>query len=480
MRSVEKAPAILWFRQDLRLHDQAALLAAAAEGGPVIPVYVLDEGGDWAFGGATRWWLHFSLASLAAGLEGLRAKLILRRGNAEHIIPALAAETGARTVHAGIAHEPIFRARDAGVQTALEKIGVRFLRHQVATLIDPDKIRTRTGTIYGVYSPFARAVEEGSAPHDPVPAPRALAPAGRTIDSERLEDWGLLPTKPDWAADFRKTWQPGEAAAMQRLTRFLDSGVATYGTGRNLPGEDGTSMLSPHLHFGEISPHTVWHACRQRGGGEDRKTFLRELIWREFSAYLLWHHPSLPEAPLRPAFAALPWRDDPPALRAWQKGRTGVPIVDAGMRQLWQTGWMHNRVRMITASFLVKHLLISWQAGEAWFWDTLVDADLASNAASWQWVAGSGIDAQPYFRVFNPVTQGEKFDAAGAYVRRFVPEIAALPDRYLHAPWTAPPLVLAAAGITLGRTYPHPIIDLAEGRQRALEVYTRTVRDSAA
>jgi len=267
---------------------------------------------------------------------------------------------------------------------------------------------------------------------------------------------------------------------MGRLTRFLDTGVATYGTGRNLPGENGTSMLSPHLHFGEISPCTVWHACRQRGGGADRQTFLRELIWREFSAYLLWHHPTLPEQPLRPAFAKLPWREDAPGLHAWQRGATGVPIVDAGMRQLWQTGWMHNRVRMIAASFLVKHLLVSWQAGEAWFWDTLVDADLASNAASWQWVAGSGIDSQPYFRVFNPVTQGEKFDPAGAYVRRFVPEIATLPDQYLHAPWLAPPLVLAGAGIRIGQKYPAPLVDLAVGRQRALDVYTRTVRQGAA
>ncbi len=260
----------------------------------------------------------------------------------------------------------------------------------------------------------------------------------------------------------------------------MGAAVARYGTGRNVPGEDGTSMLSPHLHFGELSPRTVWHASRAEGDAADHDTYRRELIWRDFSAYLLWHHPTLPEKPLRPAFEKLGFRRDPAGLRAWQRGRTGVPIVDAGMRQLWQTGWMHNRVRMIAASFLVKHLLISWQEGEAWFWDTLVDADLASNGASWQWIAGTGIDAQPFFRVFNPVTQGEKFDADGGYVRRFVPELARLPAKYIHAPWTAPDAVLAAASVVLGRDYPRPVVDLAEGRTRALDTYRRTVREPAA
>jgi deoxyribodipyrimidine photo-lyase len=480
MPSADRPATLVWYRQDLRLHDHAPLAAAAAEGGAVVPVYVLDDTMDWGLGGASRWWLHGSLRSLAGSLAGLGTRLILRRGDAAAIIPALAREIGAATVHAGIAHEPAWRARDAAVQAALERQGARLVLHRVTTLVDPETVRTRTGTIYGMYTPFARAVEERGEPPDPVPAPRKLCHLAAGPHSDDLEDWRLLPKTPDWAGGLRATWQPGEAAAMGRLTRFLDTDVATYGTGRNLPGENGTSMLSPHLHFGEISPCTVWHACRQRGGGADRQTFLRELIWREFSAYLLWHHPTLPEQPLRPAFAKLPWREDAPGLHAWQRGATGVPIVDAGMRQLWQTGWMHNRVRMIAASFLVKHLLVSWQAGEAWFWDTLVDADLASNAASWQWVAGSGIDSQPYFRVFNPVTQGEKFDPAGAYVRRFVPEIATLPDQYLHAPWLAPPLVLTGAGIRIGQDYPAPLVDLAVGRQRALDVYTRTVRQGAA
>ncbi len=472
------AVSLVWFRQDLRLHDQPALLAGAA-GGRVCAVYVLDETGPWPMGGAARWWLHGSLSALAAGLRALGAALVLRRGDPRAIIPALAAELGAATVHAGIAHEPGWRAHDQAIAATLGKSAARLVLHRTATLTDPESIRTRTGTVYGMFTPYARAVMEAGEPPDPLPAPRTLR-ASPPAPSDSLAAWRLRPETPDWAGGIAATWAPGEDPALARLSAFLDRAAENYATGRNLPGTPGTSMLSPYLHFGEISPRTVWHACRLRGGGADRDTFLRELIWREFAAYLLWHNPTMPEAPLRPAFANLAWRQDPAALRAWQRGRTGIPVVDAGMRQLWQTGWMHNRVRMIAASFLVKHLLISWQDGEAWFWDTLVDADLASNAASWQWVAGTGIDAQPFFRVFNPVTQGEKFDPSGAYVRRYVPELARLPDAFLHAPWNAPPLVLSQAGVRLGATYPAPLVDLAMGRQRALDVYARTVRGQAA
>ena len=471
--------SVVWFRQDLRLADQPALLAAMAGGARVLPVYVLDDTIAWPLGGASRWWLHGSLAALGAALGAAGAPLVLRRGPAAEIIPALAREVGAGVVHAGIAHEPGWRKADAAVLRALQADGRRLALHRTSTLIDLDRIRSKTGTVYGMYTPFARAVEETGEPEDPRPAPARIESAG-ALDPDALDDWGLLPTKPDWAAGLRATWSPGEAAAQTRLERFVGDAVARYGTGRNLPGEDGTSMLSPHLHFGELSPRTVWHASRREGEGRDHHTYRRELIWRDFSAYLLWHHPTLPELPLRPAFGRLAFRDDPAGLAAWRRGRTGVPIVDAGLRQLWQTGWMHNRVRMIAASFLVKHLLMSWQAGEAWFWDTLVDADLASNAASWQWIAGTGIDSQPFFRVFNPVTQGQKFDTDGGYVRRFVPELARLPARHVHAPWTAPASVLAEAGVVLGRDYPKPIVDLAEGRNRALEVYRRTVREAAA
>jgi deoxyribodipyrimidine photo-lyase len=475
------AIAIVWFRQDLRLRDQAALRAALAQGGRVLPVYVLDDGaaGAWAMGGASRWWLHFSLQSLAASLEKAGARLVLRRGRAQDIIPALAEEAGAGTVHAGIAHEPGWRACDRKVAAALHRAGRLLALHPVATLADPDSVRTGSGTVYGMYTPFARAIEALGEPASPQAAPRKI-PGAAGIASDRLADWALLPARPDWAGGLRASWQPGEDHAARRLQHFVAHQAPHYATGRNLPGEDGTSMLSPHLHFGEISPQTVWHACRQSGAGTDRAAYLRELIWREFAAYLLWHHPTLPAEPLRPAFANLAWRHDSRGLKAWQRGQTGVPIVDAGMRQLWQTGWMHNRVRMITASFLVKHLLIAWPSGSAWFWDTLVDADLANNSAGWQWVTGSGIDSQPFFRVFNPVTQSEKFDAGGSYVRRFVPELAALPDRYVHAPWTAPPLILESAGIRLGRTYPDPLVDLATARSRALAAYRSAAREAAA
>ena len=468
--------SLMWFRQDLRLADQPALAAAMAGGARVVAIYVLDDKLAWAPGGAGRWWLHGSLASLGASLRAAGADLVLRRGRAVDIIPALAAEIGAQDVHAGIAHEPAWRAADAAVAAALAADGRSLHLHRTSTLINPEAVRSKTGTVYGMYTPFARTVEALGEPAEPLPAPARIP--GAAASSDRLEDLGLLPKKPDWAAAFSSTWQPGEAAAQKRLRLFVGEAVAHYGTGRNLPGEDGTSMLSPHLHFGELSPRQVWHASRVQGDAADHHTYRRELIWRDFSAYLLWHHPTLPEVPLRPAFAKLAFREDAGDLSAWQRGRTGVPIVDAGMRQLEQIGWMHNRVRMIAASFLVKHLLISWTAGEAWFWGRLVDADLASNSASWQWVAGTGIDSQPFFRVFNPVTQGERFDPDGAYVRRFVPELARLPAKYLHAPWTAPQTELAKAGIELGRDYPRPLIDLAQGRNRALEVYRRTVREA--
>jgi deoxyribodipyrimidine photo-lyase len=298
----------------------------------------------------------------------------------------------------------------------------------------------------------------------PTPAP-ARIPGVAGVASDRLEDWGLLPTAPDWAGGLRNAWSPGEAGAQARLAAFAAAALDRYKAERDMPGMDGTSRLSPHLAWGEIAPRQLWHA----GAGYEK--FRDEVLWREFAANLLWQHPGLPEAPLRAQFAAMPWRSDAAGLRAWQRGQTGVPIVDAGMRQLWQTGWMHNRVRMVVASFLVKHLLIPWQDGEAWFWDTLVDADLAQNAASWQWVAGCGADAAPYFRVFNPVLQGRKFDPDGAYVRRFVPELAALPDAAIHAPWEAAPLLLAGAGVRLGATYPHPIVDLPMGRDRALAAF---------
>ncbi len=456
-------PAIVWFRQDLRLADHAALTAALEGGTPVIPVYILDDeaAGAWAMGGASRWWLHGSLAALGGALEACGAGLVLRRGRAADILPELQRETGAGAIHAGRMHEPWGRAQEAAMP------GLTL--HRTATLFDLGSITTKTGGTYGVYGPFARACRARAAPPAPLPAPKRIA-CPTLPRSDRLADWGLLPTHPDWAGGFRETWQPGEDAAHARLHAFYEKSVQGYNRGRNLPGEPGTSMISPHLHWGELSPAQVWHtglaAAERTGAGLD--TFLGEILWREFSAYLLWHRPHMPEQPLRAAFAQLANRDDPAGLARWQRGQTGIPIVDAGLRQLWHIGWMHNRVRMIAASFLVKNLLIAWQQGENWFWDTLVDADLASNAASWQWIAGSGIDSQPFFRVFNPVSQGETWDPDGAYVRRWVPELAGLPAKYVHRPWAAPD------GPPPG--YPAPMADLAASRARALAAYRAAVR----
>jgi deoxyribodipyrimidine photo-lyase len=472
------APVILWFRNDLRLHDHAALTAAVQTGRPVLPVYVLDEAaaGAWAPGGASSWWLHHSLASLAKALAERGSRLVLRRGDTARVLAEIAGQIGADAIHTAVPVEPWARAMNGTVAKALPNVVLH--AHRTATLFDLPSIRTHAGGVYGVFTPFSRACRAHRL-RDPLSLPRRFE-TPRTSDGDQLEEWRLLPTKPDWAGGLRDTWQPGEAGAHARLKRFLHA-LHGYAQRRNLPGEAGTSMLSPHLHWGEISPVQVWHAADHHAGDTSaagRDAFLNELLWREFSAYLLWHHPTLPDSPLRTEFAHMPWRRDATALAAWQRGQTGVPIVDAGMRQLWQTGWMHNRVRMIVGSFLVKHLLLPWQAGEAWFWDTLCDADLASNAASWQWIAGCGADAAPFFRVFNPVLQGQKFDSDGAYVRRFVPELATLDARHIHAPWDAPPMLLRSAGVTLGQTYPLPIVDLAAGRQRALDAF-RTISRAA-
>jgi deoxyribodipyrimidine photo-lyase len=467
-------PALLWLGRDLRLADNPALAAAMAGGRAVLPVFVLDDaaGGGWAIGGASRWWLHHSLTALAAALERAGSYLMLRRGDAAQIVPELAAATGASAVHVGEPVEPWRRRQTESVAKALAKTGVALHRHRSALLFDPDQVRTKSGGPYGVFTPFSRACEAIGVHGQAMPAPaRITSPAG--VGGDRLESWQLLPTRPDWSGGIRTTWSPGEAGAAQRLREFLATGLSDYDEARNMPGAITTSMLSPHLHWGEISARQVWHesVSASAGGGRGAKVFRTELLWREFSAHLLWHHQNLPEQPLRPEFAAMRWRDDPAGLHAWQRGLTGIPLVDAGMRQLWQTGWQHNRVRMVTASFLIKHLLIDWRLGQAWFWDTLVDADLASNAASWQWVAGCGADAAPFFRVFNPALQGQKFDPKGAYIRRYVPELARLPDRYIHAPWEATELELRAAGVVLGRDYPAPIIDLAAGRQQALAAF---------
>ena len=425
-------------------------------GRPILPVYVLDDSQPWPLGAATRWWLHRSLTSLAEALAAKGSGLVLRRGAAVEVMPRLAEEAAAAAVFTGGLADPAARATDHAIASGLTPRGVRFHRMRTATLFGPEEVKTKAGGSYGVYTPFSRACLALGPPRDPLPAPQAMPPAP-TVSSDRLSDWHLLPTVPDWAGGLRETWAPGEAGARDRLDKFLTGTISGYAAQRDVPGVEGTSMLSPHLRFGEISATQVYHAIRSRAEGEGANKFINELLWREFSHHLLWHHPMLPDAPLRPDFASMSWRDDPAGLEAWRHGRTGVPIVDAGMRQLWHTGWMHNRVRMIVASFLIKHLLIDWRLGEQWFWDTLVDADLANNAASWQWVAGCGADAAPFFRVFNPVLQGQKFDPEGAYVRRWLPELRTVDNRYIHSPWET--------------GHRPPIVGLAEGRARALAAF---------
>ena len=469
------APVLFWFRHDLRLSDNRALSAACESGQPVLPVYVLDDKtpGVWRMGEASRWWLHNSLAALARDLAQLGCPLILRRGPALSVLKTLMAETGASVLYFTRAYEPWAHA----TENELADTGFVIKRFSGDLLFEPEALRTKSDTPFRVFTPFWKACLSAPMPKIPLLRPKTIPVPAYVPAGDSLEHLRLLPTAPDWSGGLRETWQPGEAGARARMVDFLEGPLKDYSELRNRPDFAGTSRLSPHLHFGEISPHQCWHAALAKieaapetaGGGH---AFQRELAWREFSKHLLFHWPTLPEAPFQAKFANMRWPDDPDGLRAWQSGQTGIPIVDAGMRELWQTGWMHNRVRMIVASLLVKNLLIDWRAGEAWFWDKLVDADLANNSAGWQWVAGSGADAAPYFRIFNPVLQGRKFDPEGTYVRRYVPELAAMPAKHIHEPWGTPATTLIEAGVVLDKTYPRPIVDLRVSRQRALSAYS--------
>jgi len=465
-----KQPSLLWLRDDLRLADNPALTAAAAAG-PVLPVYVLDE----SLGGAARWWLHGSLASLSEAFARHGLPLILRRGDPAAILGSLAATSGAGSIHWNESTEPARRTSDLTAAERLRADGFEVEIHRGAFLFDPAHVRTKVGEAFSVFTPFWRHCLSLPEPPRPLPAPTRLEASSSGFAGDELDSWGLLPAAPNWAAAFPRTWQPGEAGAHDRARAFFDSALDAYDRERDRPDREGVSRLSPHLHFGEVTPRQLWHATRRREASGARlggtETFLKEIGWREFSRHLLLARPFMLEAPLRPEFDAFPWIEDEVALKAWQTGRTGYPIVDAGMRQLWQSGWMHNRIRMVTASFLVKHLLIHWRRGADWFWDTLVDADRASNWASWQWVAGCGADAAPFFRIFNPILQGAKFDPQGDYVRRWVPELAGLPAEWIHRPWEAPSAILARAGVEFSRTYPAPIVDHARARARALDAY---------
>lgn len=480
----DAAPIIVWLRHDLRLDDNTALLAAHQAGHAVVCVYIFDETMDNTsqFGGAQKWWLHHSLSGLSKDLEAIGARLILRSGEPLSVLQSIVEQTGAKTVVWNRYYSPHAMQRDSVIKAELRSAGLSAQSYDGHLLHEPSKVQTGSGGFYRVYTPFwksvyAQASEMIRAPRN---APSALNAYDGDIESEQLDDWKLLPTKPDWSSGIADEWEPGEAGAKKRLSAFLDGAVESYGKARDLPAQPGTSKLSPHLAFGEISPHRVWHEANKANTiSDDRLVFLKELIWREFAYHLLVNVPDLSQSNYNKQFDVFPWLEDDAMLTAWQKGQTGYPIVDAGMRQLYQTGWMHNRVRMIVGSFLVKHLLLDWRHGEAWFWDTLVDADPASNAASWQWVAGSGADAAPYFRIFNPITQGEKFDPDGTYVKLFLPELVNLDKKYIHKPWEAPLTELKKAGISLGKTYPAPIVDHKQARQRALDAY-QTMRGKAA
>ncbi|MFO0423023.1 MAG: cryptochrome/photolyase family protein [Planctomycetia bacterium] len=451
---------IVWLRHDLRLDDNPALAAAAARGA-VVPVFIWapDEEAPWEPGSASRWWLHQSLERLSAAFEKAGAPLVIRRGGSLDALRSLAKEVSATHVTWNRRYEPAVVKRDTGIKKVLAADGLVAESFNGSLLYEPMHVATKEGRPYQVFTPFWRALLARDEPAEPVAAPRKLSTVAKRPKSVAIESLGLLP-KIDWAAGFREMWSPGETGAAKRMDRFLEKALATYGSGRDRPDHDGTSALSPHLHFGELSPRRLWHAVREQAGGKPAakitgspEVYLRELGWREFANHLLFHFPHPSDAPLRADYARFPWANDPVGLRAWQRGRTGFPIVDAGMRQLWTTGWMHNRVRMIVASFLVKDLRISWLEGAKWFWDTLVDADLAANTLGWQWAAGCGADAAPYFRIFNPTSQAAKFDPDGAYV----------------AAWAG----------TDAKDYPEPIVDHAEARKLALAALKTVSRPSA-
>lgn len=473
MSEQQTTPSILWFRKDLRLDDNPALHAAIDAGGPVIPIYIRepDELNIGPLGAAQSWWLHHSLESLKSALKSLGSELVLASGKADDVLADIARKAGVKTVFVNRAYERTAYDRDIAIALKESGIAIRALHGQL--LHEPTRIRTGSGTPFKVFTPFWNAMQKLGEPHDPIDRPKAIPAPDHLPRSESLDSWQLLPTKPNWATDFPTMWAPGEDGARERLSDFIDRELHDYKRGRDLPSVDATSLLSAHLAHGEISPARLWHSTRGLSGksSENVAHFRRELAWRDFCYSLLIECPALDRDNWDDKFDGFKWQYDAKEFHAWTRGLTGYPIVDAGMRQLWKYGFMHNRVRMIAASFLIKDLMIDWRKGEQWFRDTLVDADPANNPANWQWVAGSGADASPFFRIFNPILQGEKFDPDGDYVREHVPELEKLEKKYVHRPFEAPDHVLEKAGIQLGKTYPKPIIDHGFARDRALAAY---------
>ena len=472
---MSKGIAIHWFRQDLRITDNPSL-ETAAEFDAVLPIYILDDGNSQEFkmGSASRWWLYNSLQSLNESLDG---KLSIYNQNPKIVIQELLEKYEVKAIFWNRCYEPWRIDRDIDIKAYLDDKNIENKSFNSHLLWEPWNISKDDGTPYRVFTPYYKKgclnAEEPRLPSKNLEIDTIF----HDQDSEQIDTLDLLP-RINWYSQIQEVWKPGEDGAQKRLDQFLEEGLLDYKEGRNFPFKENVSRLSPHLHFGEISPNEVWYQAKTKesvsGIQKSLDHFLSELGWREFSYYLLYHFPYLPKQNFQPKFNKVPWIKNESFLESWQKGETGYPIVDAGMRELWQTGYMHNRLRMVVGSFLVKNLLIDWREGEDWFWDCLVDADLASNSAGWQWVAGSGADAAPYFRIFNPVTQGLKFDPEGEYTKKYVPELELLPNKYLFNPWEAPKEILEKAGIELGKDYPEPIVDLKYSRELALEAFGKT------
>lgn len=462
---------IVWFRKDLRIHDNLALFEASKHGA-VLPVFIWspEEEVYDRFAQASQWWLHHSLKSLANQLQQMGLSLILRKGSSLSILKEIIKESNADALYFNERYEPSIRSRDKEITNVLATDHVEVKTFHSQTLFEPLTIKNKDQQPYKVYTPFWKQCLKMNVPL-PLPKPSASVAPKEHLDTLSLEDLALLPTHP-WHQKHMPYWTPGESGAIEQLQTFINDGISQYKTNRDFPSKRNTSFLSPHLAWGEISPKMIWHSLlNSKPDDEDVEAFLRQLVWREFSYDQLLQMPHSVNRPIRSEFNAFPLQEDEHLFTCWKKGMTGYPIVDAGMRQLWETGWMHNRVRMIIASFLVKHLFIPWTKGADWFTQTLVDFDVANNTMGWQWVAGCGIDAAPYFRIFNPILQGEKFDKDGEYIRKWVPELAALPTKYLFAPWKAPQHILRESGIELGVTYPFPLIDHQFARERALHAY---------
>ncbi len=483
-------PVLFWFRDDLRLADNPALLAACADHRPIRLIYILHDGQTHSrpLGAAQRWWLHHSLERLSSDIVGLGGQLELYRGDPSEIIPELVKLAKISAVYWNRRYHKGDIACDSALKALIEGMGIPVRSFNSTLIREPWEVQSKAGGPMRVFTPFWRTAREDYVVPQPKPAPTTLSSAPSLNEGPKpvgLAELNLRPTSPDWSQGLADAWVPGEAGALDTIDRFIEGGFEGYSENRNRPDLPSTSRLAPYLRFGEISIRKVWHAAelavhsgRSRANAEDLRVFQSELGWREFSYHLLYHQEDLATINVQRSFDGFTWVNDPVLLKAWQRGQTGYPIVDAGMRELWQTGFMHNRVRMIVASFLIKHLRIDWRKGENWFWDTLLDADPASNPASWQWVAGSGADAAPYFRIFNPMLQSEKFDPNGTYIRRFVPELAGLSPSVIHAPWEARPLELSSAGVRLGDTYPFPVVDHERARDSALKAF-QALKESA-